>query len=185
MLRKLLITALLMAVILTVSVPLHARGQAATGTLCVIVYEDLNRNGIRDAGEPNVPDVNVSLSINPGVMVANDITPAGNAYCFNNLPAQTQYTLSANSPYFEVEDSAPFAFMLAAGEAKTRSLGLIRRPDTAARDLPLAIPLTPQNRLLLSALCAGLVMLTMIGVGLVMYGLIFAPRRPKQVDSAA
>ena len=49
------------------------------------VWEDLNANGIQDAGEPGVPDVPVELFDGAGNPVASTTTDANGEYLFENL----------------------------------------------------------------------------------------------------
>jgi len=158
---------------------IHARAQAATGTLCVILYADANRNGLRDAGETGLPDVNLSLANSNGAIVSNAITTSTTAQCFDNLPAQTQFTLKVDSPlYMQLEDK-PFVFTLDGGERIEHEFGIVDRPSDSTSTQPIAIPLTTTSRLLLSTVSALVVMGFMSGLGLLIYGLFIFPRRAK------
>ena len=158
---------------------MHARAQATTGTLCVILYADANQNGLRDAGETGLPDVNVSLANSGGAIVSNIVTTSTTAQCFNSLPAQTQFTLKVDSPLYMQSEDKPFVFTLEAGERIEHEFGIVARPAEGGSTQPLAIPLTTTSRLLLSTVSALIVMGFMIGLGLFIYGVFIAPRRPK------
>lgn len=171
--------AILGALVLSTPSISHARAQAATGTLCVVLYADANQNGLRDAGETGLPDVNLSLANSNGAIVSNAITTSTTAQCFENLPAQVQYTLKVDSPlYVQLEDK-PFVFTLDSGERIEHEFGIVERPPVAAEMSPLVIPLNTTTRLLLSAVSALIVMGFMSGLGLLIYGLFIFPRRPK------
>jgi uncharacterized repeat protein (TIGR01451 family) len=52
------------------------------------VWSDLNRNGIQDTGEPNVPGVTVTLRSSAGAVLSTTLTnnnPTGGNYLFDNL----------------------------------------------------------------------------------------------------
>jgi hypothetical protein len=61
-----------------------------TGSICGVKFNDLNGNGIRDKGEPGLPNWQIGLNIATIPPVTTD--SLGN-YCFNNLPAGT-YTVA-------------------------------------------------------------------------------------------
>ncbi len=65
-----------------------------TGQIGDFVWNDLNGNGIQDAGEPGIPGVTVTLT---GPVNATTVTDANGAYLFSNLPAGN-YTVSASTP---------------------------------------------------------------------------------------
>src|SRR5262245_24197752 len=72
--------------------------QAATGSsVCVLAFEDANKNSTRDPGETLLTSVGVSLMINNNIIVANHVTDGTEPFCFNSLPAQ-QYTVNFSSP---------------------------------------------------------------------------------------
>ena len=49
------------------------------------VWNDLNEDGIQDAGEPGVANIDVTLKRSNGLIVANTTTNALGAYCFEGL----------------------------------------------------------------------------------------------------
>ena len=55
------------------------------------VWEDLNKNGIQDDGEPGVPDVTVNLYTCADVFVATQQTDADGKYLFDNLMPGSYY----------------------------------------------------------------------------------------------
>lgn len=67
-----------------------------SGTIGNFVWNDLNKNGIQDAGEPGLPNVTVTLT-NPDGTTTNTITDANGAYLFNGLLSGT-YNLSFATP---------------------------------------------------------------------------------------
>ncbi|MEP7345470.1 MAG: SdrD B-like domain-containing protein, partial [Gemmatimonadaceae bacterium] len=65
-----------------------------TGTIGNFVWDDLNGNGVQDAGEPGLSGVSVVLS---GSASANTTTDGSGAYAFNNLFSGS-YTLTVATP---------------------------------------------------------------------------------------
>jgi hypothetical protein len=60
------------------------------GSICGVKFNDLNGNGVKDAGEPGLPDWQIGLGI---ATIPPVTTDKDGKYCFNNLPAGT-YTLT-------------------------------------------------------------------------------------------
>ena len=93
------------AVTLTAANPVNrsvdAGIQAVVGTLGDRVWRDTNRNGIQDAGEPNVAGVTATLldgSGTPVPGVAAATTDASGNYLFTNLPLGTYRVRFGNLP---------------------------------------------------------------------------------------
>jgi hypothetical protein len=148
-----------------------------SGTLCAIVYADLNANGVRDVGEPGTPDVNLSLAIQSGVIVANFVTTETTPHCVGNLPAQVEYTLRVDSPLYMTPNGNALTFALQPGERLEREVGVVARPPTTANQVrTLVIPLDRTSRLIMAAACSLVTMVLFVGVGLVLYGWLFFPR---------
>ncbi len=66
-----------------------------TGLIGDFVWNDLNRNGIQDAGEPGIPGVEVILRDATGATLATDITDGSGFYQFTGLCAGA-YTVDVN-----------------------------------------------------------------------------------------
>jgi uncharacterized surface anchored protein len=66
-----------------------------TGAIGDTVWNDLNGNGIQDAGEPGVPGVGVSLNGPDGTV--NTVTDADGKYLFSDLPPGT-YVVTFTEP---------------------------------------------------------------------------------------
>ena len=62
-------------------------------TLGDFVWNDLNGNGIQDAGEPGIPNVPVNLYTCGGVFVASTITDANGIYSFTGLAPGSYYVV--------------------------------------------------------------------------------------------
>jgi SdrD B-like domain len=66
------------------------------GSIGNFVWNDLNNNGIQDAGEPGIPGVIVTLT-KPNATTVNDTTDVNGLYLFTNLGAGT-YTVAFATP---------------------------------------------------------------------------------------
>ncbi|HEY0733863.1 MAG TPA: SdrD B-like domain-containing protein [Herpetosiphonaceae bacterium] len=62
-----------------------------TGTIGNFVWNDLNRNGIQDAGEPGLPNVTVQLYNSANTLIATTLSDASGAYAFTTVPAGNYY----------------------------------------------------------------------------------------------
>ncbi len=75
--------------------------QPTGGTLCVLVYNDLNGNWARDAGEPLLGGANIvvknSANVTIGAYTTNGISEP---ICFPNLPPDAYYVSETNTPGF-------------------------------------------------------------------------------------
>ena len=95
-----------------------------TGSICGMKFNDLNGNGVRDAGEPGLPNwiINLSYSNVAGHVTVIDTTDANGNYCFNNLQGGGTYTVSETnqSGWQQTEPSSPgtYTIALAAGQNK-------------------------------------------------------------------
>ncbi|MCX6122635.1 MAG: T9SS type A sorting domain-containing protein [Ignavibacteriales bacterium] len=68
----------------------------ALGSLCGMKFNDLNGNGVKDAGETGLPGwlINLSYSNAAGHVTLVDTTDANGNYCFNSLQGGGTYTVS-------------------------------------------------------------------------------------------
>ncbi|WP_287464225.1 SdrD B-like domain-containing protein, partial [Accumulibacter sp.] len=80
---------------------------AQRGSIGDLVWEDLNFNGVRDAGEPGIGGVTVNLRDSSGTVVGSETTNASGLYLFNNV-AQGTYQVEVLAPtgyLFTVRDA--------------------------------------------------------------------------------
>ncbi|MGE5430073.1 MAG: SdrD B-like domain-containing protein [Syntrophomonadaceae bacterium] len=71
--------------------------QVLLGSIGDFVWNDLNQNGIQDAGEPGIPGVPVALHDGTGAVIKTTVTDANGFYSFTSLPAG-QYYVSFTPP---------------------------------------------------------------------------------------
>ena len=65
-------------------------GKCKRGSICGMKFNDLNCNGVRNTGEPGLPNWTINLT---GAATMTDTTDEKGNYCFNNLSAGT-YTIA-------------------------------------------------------------------------------------------
>ncbi len=156
-----------------------AQTPASTGSVCVLAFNDANKNGGRDPGEGALSDVGVSLMVGQNVIIANYVTDGSEPHCFPNLSAQ-QYTVSFSSPLYEPTTLSEFTFVLAPGEPASREFGAVAKTSTGnatPEATGLNIPMTTPVRIGLSALVAVLAMAFVAAIGMIIYSLFVHRRR--------
>lgn len=163
------------AVTVNAQQPTAPATQVASGTggsICVLAFEDTNKNNARDPGETLLSNVGVSVMINNNVIIANHITDGTEPFCFHNLPAQ-QYTVSFSSPLAQATTLTSFTFPLGAGEQVSKEYGAVSAVATQAVSDAGGIVITTPIRLGLSAAGAVLAMVLVAAVGMIFYGLFW------------
>jgi SdrD B-like domain/Secretion system C-terminal sorting domain len=81
-----------------VDIGLVANGNT-TASVGDLVWNDLNQNGVQDAGEPGVPGVTVTLYAQNGTTVlGTTVTDAFGNYMFTNLTGATNYVIGITVP---------------------------------------------------------------------------------------
>jgi hypothetical protein len=146
--------------------------QTDDGSICVLVFDDANRNGFLDLGEGSLKDINVDLMINQNMIIANHITGDPEPFCFAGLSPQ-QYTVSFSSPLYEATTPSTSTFSLSPGERVLRNFGAAARAPASGDAAPASPALTMQQRLGLSAFGAAIVMTGMTGLGMLIAYLIY------------
>ncbi len=68
-----------------------------TASLGDFVFEDYNRNGVQDAGEPGIPNATVVLKDGGGITIGTTTTDANGIYSFTNLAPGT-YSVTFTTP---------------------------------------------------------------------------------------
>ena len=89
---------------------------AALGSICGQKFSDLNHNGIKDAGEPGIPNWAIQISGPGGTYTV--LTDANGNYCFNELVAGA-YTISeiGMSPWIQTAPpGGSYTISLASGQ---------------------------------------------------------------------
>jgi uncharacterized repeat protein (TIGR01451 family) len=81
--------------------------QAGTATIGNFVWNDLDKDGIQDAGEPGIVGVSMALYTPAGALVQSTASIAGGAYAFNNVAAGT-YLVSVEPSNFAIGNLVGF-----------------------------------------------------------------------------
>jgi len=167
----------LIAVLLTMLWPFAAQRSitaqsTVTGAICALAFTDSNANGIHDANETALSNVNISLLINGKIVVANHLSDTQGQYCFENL-LPGQYTLTFNSPLVDATTLNTFAIGLNAGDRPTREFGGTVRTQFGGAGLRL----TQTGRIALSLLGAVLAMALTASIGIIARSLQVLRRR--------
>jgi SdrD B-like domain len=101
----------------------NAPTAAATGTISGVKFEDDNGNGLRDAGEPGIAGVTITLA--GGGRVLSTVTGADGSFSFTGLAAGA-YTISETVPPGYVQTapggSGTIEIDLAAGQVSSNNL---------------------------------------------------------------
>jgi hypothetical protein len=125
------------------------------------VFQDLNRNGLQDDGEPGIAGVLVDLVATDGSYFATAVTDATGHYLFTDVPPGTYYLqfhppqgYDFTQPYqgdaIKDSDADPFGssaeFTLSAGQVETSiDAGLVSLLAGAARRFRAARPRPPRH----------------------------------------
>ena len=72
-------------------------GLVGNGSIGNFVWNDLNGNGLQDAGEPGIAGVTVNLKNGAGTVIATTTTSSTGAYLFSNVTAGT-YSVEFSTP---------------------------------------------------------------------------------------
>jgi hypothetical protein len=142
------------------------------GSVCVLAYEDANKNGTRDSGESLLSNVGVSLMVNNNVIIANHITDGSEPFCFKSLSAQ-QYTVGFSSPLSQATTLTSFAFPLGVNEQISKEYGAVTSIATEAAPGSTGLAFSSPVRIGLSAGGAIIAMIFIAAIGMIFYGLFW------------
>jgi len=126
---------------------------SAVGALCVLVYNDLNGNKSRDAGEPLLSGAVITVTNSQGITVGTWTTNGTEPYCFY-LPAAT-YTVLETDPLGYASTTPNVATAVVTSGLVTYvdfgdKLAPTATPTLTPTFTPTSTPTTPSN---LGALC--------------------------------
>jgi len=137
------------------------------GQLCVVAYNDSNRNAINDR-EPGVSDARVTLSVGGTPLEGYVTTGEETSHCFPQLPAGTyQVALSAPTGY-ESTTASQASVQLQSGNLVTLAFGLAQLAATVTPTPTALPPEPPSSTTVFLAGMSGLTVLILI-VGLVLF----------------
>ncbi len=133
------------------------------GTLCIMLFEDLNGDSIRESSEPSIPGGAISFSNRSGTVSKSATTSTGlDPQCFPDQP-EGDYTISVAVPegYNPTTDNS-YELTLKSGDETYLNFGAQENSQTLA-EKP-AIPATEGRRSPLLGVVGGLLLLAGIGV---------------------
>jgi LysM repeat protein len=135
------------------------------GTLCIILFEDLNGNSIRDGSEPSIPGGAISFSNRSGSVSKSATTGIGvDPQCFTELP-EGDYTVSVAVPegYNPTTDNS-YELTLKSGDETYLNFGAQENSQLLAEQP--AIPAAEGKRSPLLGIVGGLFLAAGLGVAI-------------------
>jgi LysM repeat protein len=140
--------------------------QPGVGELCILLFNDLNGNGIRDDGENSLPNGKISFGNQAGTISEAVDSGAGEEYqCFKDLP-EGKYSLSVAIPDgYNPTTSTDHEISLRAGDQTYVNFGAQANTQTQAASA--VIPETSDQRSPILGIIGGLFLLA--GAGLTVY----------------
>jgi CSLREA domain-containing protein len=113
----------------------------ATGNICVLVYNDLNGNGLRDPGEPLLPGVTITVTNSSGVVGIYTTNGVNEPHCFTGLPPDTYTVREQNPPGYPISTMPDtWAATLSPGATVTVAFGDQALPTPTPTRTPTATP---------------------------------------------
>jgi len=127
------------------------------GTLCILLFNDLNGDSIRQTNEASIPDGAISFGNNTGTVSESVNTVMGDEpQCFKDLP-EGIYTISVAAPEgYNPTTTSTYELTLAAGDITYINFGAQANSQTAAESP--AIPAREGGRSPLLGIIGGLLL---------------------------
>ena len=134
-------------------------------TLCILLYDDVNGNSLRQENEPSIPDGAISFSNRTGTVSEAIKSPAGlDPLCFENLP-EGSFSISVAVPEgYNATTETSFQLTLKAGDQTYLNFGAQANSQTLA-DAPI-LPAPEGGRSPILGIVGGLFLLAGIGVAI-------------------
>jgi len=148
--------------------------QPGSGTLCVILYNDINGDSLRQEEEPSIPDGAISVSDQSGEVSLTETTTSGmEPFCFDDLP-QGEYNITVAVPEgYNSTTVLSYALVLDPGTETYLDFGA-QISSAAVEEISSS---GSSNRSLLLGIAGGLLLLGGIGLGI--YAALMGRSRPK------
>jgi hypothetical protein len=109
--------------------------------ICLSAFEDLDRNGQHDAGEPLKAGVAFTV-FNTSAVVANYVTDGvSEPYCLEGLAPGEYHVTRSLTPAERLTTNGDWALVLPAGSQLTQAFGSFTDPSLSARQTPAAVVL--------------------------------------------
>jgi LysM repeat protein len=131
------------------------------GDLCILLYNDLNGDSIRQEDEPSIPDGAISFGNQAGTVSEAVTTQVGTEHqCFNNLP-EGEYTITIAVPEgYNPTTSTTEEVLLNAGEITYLNFGAQKNSENEV------IPVPEGGKSPLLGIIGGLFLIAGIGVAI-------------------
>jgi len=135
------------------------------GSLCILLFNDLNGDSIRQESEPSIPDGAISFGNRSGsVSEAVNTEPGTEHQCFKDLP-EGDYTITVGVPEgYNSTTETSYELQLGAGEETYLNFGAQANTQTLA-EAP-AIPAPSGGRSPLLGIIGGLFLVAGLGVAI-------------------
>jgi hypothetical protein len=119
-------------------------GSATPGSLCVLVYNDLNGSGSFDQGEPLLTNAGIAVKNSSNALVGTYTTNGTEPFCFTNL-APDNYTVTETNPAGYASTTADILTALVTSGLQTSvnfgDQAFTPTPTTAATNTPTNTPI--------------------------------------------
>lgn len=135
------------------------------GNLCILLFNDINGDSIRQEDEPSIPDGAISFGNRAGTVSQSVTTGAGlDPACFENLP-EGEYTISVAVPEgYNTTTTTSYELVLRGGDITYINFGAQANTQTLA-DAP-AIPASEGTRSPILGIIGGLFLALGLGVAI-------------------
>jgi hypothetical protein len=146
--------------------------QPGSGTLCVILYNDINGDSLRQEEEPSIPDGAISVSDLSGEVSLTETTTSGmEPYCFDEL-LQGEYNISVAVPDgYNATTVLSYALVLDPGTETILDFGA----QISSAVVPETTSPGGSSRSLFLGIAGGLLLLG--GIGLMIYAALIGRAR--------
>jgi hypothetical protein len=140
-----------------------ATSQPGKGVLCVILFQDINGDAIRQEVEPSIPGGAISISNQAGtVSITSDTTDGLEHTCYQDLP-EGKYTISVAIPEgYNPTTVGSFVLELNAGDETYLNFGAQKNSETLS-ETPLP---TGEGKSPLLGIIGGILLFAGIGLAL-------------------
>lgn len=107
--------------------------QPGYGNLCILLFDDINGDSLRQEEEPSIPDGAISVSNRSGTVSLTAVTVSGlDPHCFEELP-EGDYTITVAIPEgYNPTTVSNYVFVLEAGDETYLDFGAQANSETLA-----------------------------------------------------
>jgi LysM repeat protein len=141
--------------------------RSGSGTLCILLYNDLNGDSIRQEEEPSIPDGAISINNRSGSINLTETTLSGlEHFCFEEIP-EGEYTIRVAIPAgFNPTTDTGYSLVLGAGDSTYVDFGAQTKSDDGLENIP-EIAITGERKSPILAIAGAVFVL--LGLGLALF----------------